>query len=68
MVAQTTMIPRTVTATLSSVTTYNQAVTHYNAAIAYNQPTETNGSALPRAVATATSNPRSVPTASMKAR
>lgn len=68
MVAQTSMSPRAVTATLSKATVYNNQATAYNSALAYNQPTATNGNAKPRAVSAAVASPRITSSASMKAR
>lgn len=61
MVAQTSISPRTVTATLTNGTAYNQQVTAYNSSIAYNQPTATNGSVVSRIVSVASASPRTVP-------
>jgi hypothetical protein len=58
MVAQTSMSPRVVTATLLTGTKYNQESVAYNANIAYNKLSATNGSASPRTVATASMKAR----------
>lgn len=68
MVAQTTITPRTVTASLYVLPLNYNANISYNASITYEQPGATNGSATPRAVATASANPRTVSSATMKAR
>jgi len=62
------MGPRTVTASLTNGTAYNQAVTKYNSSIAYNQPTATNGNVASRNVIGAIASPRTPLSASMKAR